>query len=168
MDQRKIGAFLRQLRKESSLTQEQLAEHLGVSGRTVSRWENGNNLPDLTVLIELADYYQVGLRELLNGERESEPAQQETETLTAVAEYSSEEKRRLLGRMHALFLAGLAGFAAALVILSADLENTTPYQELAGFGLGFAFGMLLLGAIFTSRFAARIRQAKRKLLSKRR
>lgn len=163
MDQRKIGAFLRQLRKESSLTQKQLAEHLGVSGRTVSRWENGNNLPDLTVLIELADYYQVGLRELLNGERESEPAQQETETLTAVAEYSSEEKRRLLGRMHALFL---AGFAAALVILSAGLENTTPYQELAGFGLGFAFGMLLLGAIFTSRFAARIRQAKRKLLSK--
>ena len=150
------------------MTQEQLAEHFGVSGRTVSRWENGNNLPDLTVLIELADYYQVGLRELLNGERESEPAQQETETLTAVAEYSSEEKRRLLGRMHALFLAGLAGFAVALVILSADLENTTPYQELAGFGLGFAFGMLLLGAIFTSRFAARSRQAKRKLLSKRR
>lgn len=44
MDQRKIGAFLRQLRKESSLTQEQLAEHFGVSGRTVSRWENGVSL----------------------------------------------------------------------------------------------------------------------------
>ena len=50
MDVRKIGAFLKYLRNEKGITQEQLAEKLGVSGRTVSRWETGNNLPDLSIL----------------------------------------------------------------------------------------------------------------------
>ena len=59
MDQKKIGEFLKQLRKEKGLTQEQLAERVVVSGRTVSRWETGSNMPDLSVLVELADYYDV-------------------------------------------------------------------------------------------------------------
>lgn len=62
MNQIKIGEFLKELRKEKGLTQEQLAEKLNVSRRTVSRWETGNNLPDLDVLIEMADYYEVDLR----------------------------------------------------------------------------------------------------------
>ena len=56
MNQQKIGGFLKELRLEKQLTQEQLAEELGVSRRTVSRWETGNNLPDLSLLVELADY----------------------------------------------------------------------------------------------------------------
>nr|WP_026496573.1 helix-turn-helix transcriptional regulator [Butyrivibrio sp. WCD3002] len=50
MDQEKIGAFLKELRKEKGITQEQFAEVLNVSGRTVSRWETGSNIPDLEVL----------------------------------------------------------------------------------------------------------------------
>ena len=42
MDQQKIGSFLKELRKEKGFTQEQLAEELGVAGRTISRWETGN------------------------------------------------------------------------------------------------------------------------------
>ena len=57
MDQIKIGAFLKVLRKEKNLTQEQLAEQLGVSGRTVSRWETGNNMPDISLLVEIAEFY---------------------------------------------------------------------------------------------------------------
>ena len=53
MDQIKIGTFLKLLRKEKNLTQEQLAEQLGVSTRTVSRWENGNNMPDISLLSEI-------------------------------------------------------------------------------------------------------------------
>ena len=45
MDQVRIGAFIKELRKEKGLTQEQLAENLNVSGRTVSRWETGVNIP---------------------------------------------------------------------------------------------------------------------------
>ena len=50
MDQKKIGGFLKELRKEKEMTQEQLAEKFNVSSRTVSRWENGNNMPDLDIL----------------------------------------------------------------------------------------------------------------------
>ena len=72
MDLKKTGAFFKELRGEKGLTQEQLAEHFGVSGRTVSRWETGSNMPDLDVLIEMADFYEVDLRELLDGERKSD------------------------------------------------------------------------------------------------
>ena len=47
MDQMKIGAYLKELRKEKNLTQEQMAEKFGVSQRSVSRWENGNTMPDI-------------------------------------------------------------------------------------------------------------------------
>ena len=53
MDQQKIGQFLRECRKEKGITQEQLAEMLGVTNRSVSQWENGSNLPDLDILIEM-------------------------------------------------------------------------------------------------------------------
>ena len=59
MDQKKIGLFLKELRKEKTLTQSQLAEQLNVSDRTVSRWETGTNLPDLSILVELADFYDI-------------------------------------------------------------------------------------------------------------
>ena len=56
MDQQKIGTFLKQLRQERQLTQENLAEIMCVTNRSVSRWENGVNLPDLPTLIQLADF----------------------------------------------------------------------------------------------------------------
>lgn len=167
MDQQRIGAFLKTLRKERALTQEQLAERFGVSGRTVSRWENGNNLPDLAVLVELADYYDVEIRELLNGERKGGTVKpEEKENLLAAAEYSGGERNRLLARMHRLFLAGLAGFGAALVIGALGLERTAPYGQIADFGMGLAFGMLMVGVLLTSRRAAAIRAAKIRLLQK--
>lgn len=61
MNQRKTGEFIRCLRKEKGLTQEQLAECFYVSSRTVSRWETGNNMPDVDTLIELALYALNGL-----------------------------------------------------------------------------------------------------------
>ena len=59
MDQQKIGSFLKKLRKEKSLTQEQLAEQLNVSARTVSRWETGTNMPDISLLVVLTDFYGI-------------------------------------------------------------------------------------------------------------
>jgi transcriptional regulator with XRE-family HTH domain len=82
MDIRKMGCFLRELRKERGMTQEQFAETLNVSARTVSRWETGSNIPDLDTLIEIADFYSVDIRELIDGERKREEMdQQEKETL---------------------------------------------------------------------------------------
>ena len=167
MDQKKIGGFLKQLRKERALTQQQLAEQFRVSGRTVSRWENGNNMPDLAVLVELADYYDVEIREILEGRRKNQPMkQEEKETLLAVAEYSSQEKDKLRGRMHLLFLLGFFAFSGALVVLALGLEETTPYGEMASLGLGFAFGMMILGVLVTSRYGEKIRRVKWQLLKK--
>ena len=56
MNQVKIGEFLRELRKEKGLTQEQLAEQFNISRRSVSRWETGSNMPDVGLLIEIADF----------------------------------------------------------------------------------------------------------------
>ena len=72
MDQQKMGAFLKRLRNEKNLTQEQLAERFNTTRRSVSRWETGSNLPDIDILIEMSDYYDVDLREILDGERKNE------------------------------------------------------------------------------------------------
>ncbi len=77
MDLVKTGRFLQELRKEKGLTQEQLAEQMGVARRTVSRWETGSNMPDMDILIDLSDLYEVDLREILSGEKKSEHMDQE-------------------------------------------------------------------------------------------
>ncbi len=69
MDTIKIGNFLATLRKEQGLTQEALGEKLGVTNKTISRWENGNYLPPVEMLKELSELYAVSINELLCGER---------------------------------------------------------------------------------------------------
>lgn len=95
MDRKKTGEFLKRLRKEKNLTQEQLAERFFVSSRTVSRWETGSNLPDVDMLIDLADFYAVDIRELIDGERKGGNMDQETkDTLKKVADYATEKESR--------------------------------------------------------------------------
>lgn len=95
MNPKKIGAFLKYLRNEKGYTQEQLAEILGVSGRTVSRWETGSNLPDLSILVQISEHYDVEIKEILNGERKSENLNNELkETLLQVADYNELEKQQ--------------------------------------------------------------------------
>ncbi len=167
MEQKAVGSFLKELRREKGITQEQLAEIAGVSNRTVSRWETGSNMPDLDVLIELADYYEVEIREILDGERKSGKMNEELkETVFKVADYSNEEKARLTRRMHRMFLAGIAGFILYMVLEIMGLADEGVTEMIASVGLGFAAGMLVVGAIFTSRYAARIRAFKMRLLKR--
>ena len=106
MNQQKMGGFLKHLRKENGLTQEQLAERFFVSSRTVSRWETGSNMPDVIMLIELADFYDVDIREIIDGERKSENMDKEMKnTLKKVAEYAAEENQKRQERLRT-FLAG--------------------------------------------------------------
>jgi len=69
MDQIKIGKFILDCRKEKGLTQEQLAEKLGVSSKSISRWENGNTLPDYSLLKDLCKELDINVNELLSGEK---------------------------------------------------------------------------------------------------
>ena len=69
MNQKKIGSFLKELRKEKGITQEEFAENLNVSGRTVSRWETGVNMPDISLLVDIAEFFNVSIPEIINGKR---------------------------------------------------------------------------------------------------
>ncbi len=117
MDMKKIGEFLKVLRKERGLTQEQLAEILLVSGRTISRWETGTNMPDLSILIKMAEFYNVELKEILDGERKSENMDKELkETLSKVADYNKLEKERVTKAGNIAFGLTFAICAAVIVI----------------------------------------------------
>lgn len=69
MDLIQIGKFIAQLRKEKGLTQEQFGEKVGVSNKTVSRWETGTYLPPADVLLIMSDLFGVSINELLSGKR---------------------------------------------------------------------------------------------------
>ena len=103
MNQVKIGEFLRELRKGKGLTQEQLAEQFNISRRSVSRWETGSNMPDVGLLIEIADFFEVDIREIIDGERKSENMETEKETLKKVAEYADTEKAKLKKKVSNIF-----------------------------------------------------------------
>lgn len=95
MDMQKIGTFLKHLRKEKGLTQEQLAEVFNVAGRTVSRWETGSNMPDLSMIIQIAEFFDVEVKEILNGEKDGKKINYELkETLEKVADYNKAEKEK--------------------------------------------------------------------------
>lgn len=135
MDQIKIGAFLKELRKEKKLTQEQLAEKLSVSGRTVSRWETGSNMPDISMLVEIADFYDVSIPEIIHGERKSENMNQETrETAVAMAAYSQNEvktgKQKVIGILLSAF--GIFVIVSALAIFPSDSSWGSIYSILGG------------------------------------
>ena len=69
MDLSKIGKFISELRKENGFTQEQLGEKIGVSNKTVSRWETGTYLPPADTLLILSELFNVTINEILSGKR---------------------------------------------------------------------------------------------------
>ena len=68
MNQEKIGKFIAKIRKEKKLTQEELAEKLNVNSRTVSRWETGSSIPDISMFTELSKVLEVSINDLMSGE----------------------------------------------------------------------------------------------------
>lgn len=72
MDTKKIGSFLKTLRKEKGLSQEKLGELICTTNKTISRWENGNYMPSIDGLKLLSDIYNVSINEILSGRRLSE------------------------------------------------------------------------------------------------
>lgn len=142
MDQVRIGNFLKKLRNEKALTQEQLAERFNVSSRTVSRWENGKNMPDISTLAELSKFYGVNISEILDGERKSENMNEEIkDTLIKVAEYSAAEKEKLLKQLLNNTAIMSFSFFAAIVSLAFKVRKN---NDIVFFFL--YIGIMLAGA----------------------
>ena len=152
MNQKKIGLLLKELRKEKNLTQEQLAEQFNISSRSVSRWETGTNLPDLSILVELADFYDIDIREIIDGERKNEMNNETKETLNKVAEYAEQNTINLKRRM-----AGNCAGALLLLLFCVVLDVTNgfngfiadrPFNHLMDFSLGLTIAILFMNILF--------------------
>ena len=158
MDQIKIGNFIRELRKEKSLTQEQLAEQFQVSRRTVSRWETGSNMPDLDILIELSEFFAVDLREILDGGRKSDMNAEVKDTALKISEYAESINQRLKGRLFWMTIAAIAGMIVFVAIEASGLDTPgSIFERIASAGLGFVSGMLIVIALYLSGILGKIK-----------
>ena len=93
MDQERIGKFIAECRKEKNLTQQELAERLGVSDRTIGNWENGRNMPDLSLFKPLCQELDITLNDLMSGEKVSKTEYQEKfeENIVNTIDYSTKK-----------------------------------------------------------------------------
>lgn len=167
MEQQKVGNFLKELRKEQNLTQEQFAEQLGVSGRTVSRWETGTNMPDISLLVEIAEFYDVSISEIIDGERKSEKMNEELkETVLKVAEYSNEEKKRSTRIVLIFFVLGIIALILNIAIKFMELQENFFVGFLEGSTISFAIGAMVLGILYATGILCKVFAFKRRLLGK--
>ncbi|MBQ6889802.1 MAG: helix-turn-helix domain-containing protein [Oscillospiraceae bacterium] len=163
MDQQKTGEFLKQLRKEKGLTQEQLAEKFYVSSRSVSRWENGSNMPDLATLIELADFYGADIREIIDGERKSENMDTETkDTLKKVAEYTQEQNKKDRKKMIEIMVTSVILILFCLILSETNGfgGRIASYENLVFFTNGLTLGALGLNILYLTGFFDKLTQWK--------
>ena len=136
MINQRIGAFIAVLRKEQGMTQEQFAERLGVSNRSVSRWENGNTLPDLSMMQLICQITGITLSELLSGARQ-DPSGEAPDSALAVLALWDREKLAKLRSLNGWFGLGLVTLLAA-VMAAAALGRAEGWL-LAGLGYGIGF-----------------------------
>lgn len=129
-----IGSFIAALRKEQNLTQEQFAEKLGVSNRSVSRWENGNTLPDFSLMHSICRITGVTLSELLSGARQDPSAEGKDSILAILALWDREKlaKRKTLNLWFAL-----GGLSLLAAVGSAGFLGQAQTWLLAGLGVFF-------------------------------
>lgn len=162
MDTIKIGSFLRELRKEKNLTQEQLADVFNVSTRTVSRWETGSNMPDISILVEIADYYDLDVREILNGER-SNALPAGSSSIKDIAEYADKEKEKLATKTRLYAIAGIIGIVTYLCLRAFGNPDNIIINLIASLSLISVYAALASSLIFTTN---RLQTLQRKLKMK--
>ena len=168
MDLQKIGTFLKELRKEKGFTQEQLAESLNVSRRTVSRWETGSNMPDLDLLMEISDLYEVDLREMLKKKKKSEVTMDKEmeETVLQVAEYSNAGQERATKVVRVYFLLGILALCVNTATLFMDLPDTYWSGFLKGGTIGLAVAAMIMGLLYTTSAMKKLYDFKMRLIGK--
>ena len=105
MDTKKIGMFLKELRKQNNMTQEQLGEKLGVTNKTISRWETGNYMPPIECLKRLSDIYIISINEIISGKRLNEEnyKMEAEENITVAFEQMESKNIKIDNFMIALF-----------------------------------------------------------------
>ena len=131
MDTQKIGKFLKELRKQNNMTQEQLGERIGVTNKTVSRWETGNYMPPIESLKLLSDIYQISINEILSGERLNQQNYKEAaeDNITSALE-KMESKEKKFENMMLLIMGITSVLTIAIMFLLPNGDNLTTMERI--------------------------------------
>ena len=122
MDQIKIGRFIAETRKSKNLTQKQLAEKLSISDKTVSKWECGKGLPDVSIMLDLCEELQITVNDLLTGESVSKIDYQKKaeENLMNLMKENQENKKRMILSVICAVITIIA--TCSLVVIASYIE----------------------------------------------
>jgi len=163
VDQKKIGYFLKELRKEKRITQEEFAEKLNVSGRTVSRWETGNNMPDISLLVEISEFFDVSITEIINGERKKESMNEEVkEVADKLSDYANAQKETVIKniRIHSIIGTTALAVYCTLELSGAVLQNMI-FEKIAAYCEALAMVTVLMIMVHTSGLIYKMQNSKR-------
>ena len=145
MNQTAIGSYIAKKRREKNLTQEQLAEKLGVTNKTISKWENGKCMPDYSIIEQLCKELSVTLSELMDGEDAAEDS---------VRVYDDEQILDLLRRTQELERQKEILYGVILVVLGiacnamSDTVSGSEVQEfISGLLMGLSVAEILAGIV---------------------
>lgn len=157
MEQEKIGKFIAQQRKEKQLTQKQLGEALGISDKTVSKWETEHGLPDISMIMPLCEILDINVNELLSGEHLTQDTYNEKaeENIMNLMKDSEEQKRRNVKDIIAsiVLIVGSVGFFLSLQLASTTsiIDNIIHFIDIV------AFGQIVFLLIFSLYFSGYLR-----------
>ena len=152
MNQLTTGKFILKKRKEKNLTQEQLAEKLGVSNKTISKWETGKCMPDYSVIKNLCEELEITIAELMDGEETEEKS---------VRTYDEEQIMDLLRRTQELEKQKKLIYGVLLIVmgiaiqaLSHSISGSNVKDFLSGLMLGLSIAEMLVGVYIVGRHIA--------------
>ena len=149
MNQTTIGSYIAKKRREKNLTQEQLAEKLGVTNKTISKWENGKCMPDYSIIEQLCKELSVTLSELMDGEDAAEDS---------MRVYDDEQILDLLRRTQELERQKEILYGVILVVLgiacnamSGTVSGSEVQEFISGLLMGLSVAEILAGIIMTGK-----------------
>ena len=156
MNQEKIGKFIADCRKKKNITQQELAEKLGVSDRTIGNWENGRNMPDLSLFKPLCKELDITLNDLMSGEKVNEKEYQEKleENIINTIDYTNkkiENRNNFIGLIFITF--GVLISITAVAIFPSESSWGSIYSVLGA----------IISLVGVSKFTKRLSYLKRML-----
>ena len=154
MNQEKIGKFIAECRRKKNMTQQELAEKLGVSDRTIGNWENGRNMPDLSLFKPLCDELDISLNDLMSGEvvKSKEYQEKLEENIINTISYTNkklENKNNIIGLLLIIF--GVLISLSAIAIFPSESSWGAIYS---------VFGAII-SLLGVSRFTKKLNHSKK-------